>query len=369
MSDVQFVLAPGLVTVEFEYDPALIAVDSLAGLLRSSTYSGLPEWVYRVANQVTAEDKREIELLVDGFGNLFYDKTGEVHWPSFEAMVVSLRTAEPSSLVDRMFEKFCMHVPEDKAPSAGERAELLADVNKFNDWLTMLWEDEDVDRELSSRVHYYLQRPAEMQQFVVGTLRGMWDKYLAEEWKHVGPQVQANVEAFRKQRYRDMTVSEALRTVTGREMPGAWEGKVGTINRLVFVPAPHMGPYLVGLIGKTQARILFGAQPPRTEPADANVKSAAPAMSRSELLVRLNMLGDDVRLQILELLVHEQELCAQEIINRLDLSQSSASRHLAQLTATGYIKERRREVNKCYSLNRARIEDTLHALQAFFEKC
>jgi DNA-binding transcriptional ArsR family regulator len=151
-------------------------------------------------------------------------------------------------------------------------------------------------------------------------------------------------------------------------MPGTWEDKVGAISRLTFLPAPHMGPYLVGLIGKTQARILFGAQPPRTGSTEVETKSAAPTMSRSELLVRLNMLGDDVRLQILELLVHEDELCAQEIIGRLDLSQSSASRHLAQLTATGYIRERRREVNKCYSLNRARVEDTLNALHAFFQK-
>jgi DNA-binding transcriptional ArsR family regulator len=156
--------------------------------------------------------------------------------------------------------------------------------------------------------------------------------------------------------------------VTGREVPGSWEEKLSSLKRLTFIPTPHIGPYLVGLIGDTQARILFGAQPPRGAAADAGTKGAAPSMSRSELLVRLNMLGDDVRLQILELLVQEDELCAQEIISRLELSQSSASRHLAQLTATGYIKERRREVNKCYSLNRARVDDTLAALRTFFEK-
>lgn len=372
MSDAQFVLAPGLVAVEFEYDPALVGVDSLAGLLRASSYSGLPDWVYRAASRLTAEDRREIELVIDGFGGLFYDSNDETRWPSFEALLDYLEAADPAALVDRVFSKLCSHLPKDEATGeeipAPDRAELLADREKFLNWLARLWEDDQMDRALFERVHYLLQNPAEMQRLVVTTLRAMWDRYLAEEWERLRPQLEASVAAFGKQRYPDMTVSEALRTVTGREMPGAWEDKLGAINRLTFIPAPHMGPYLVGLIGKTQARILFGAQPPRPASAATDADSAAPSMSRSELLVRLNMLGDDVRLQILELLVQEEELCAQDIISRLELSQSSASRHLAQLAATGYIKERRREVNKCYSLNQARVDDTLKALHAFFRK-
>jgi len=96
------------------------------------------------------------------------------------------------------------------------------------------------------------------------------------------------------------------------------------------------------------------------------VRSAASsALSRSELLVRINGLADDTRLRILQLLVQEGELCAQDIITRLGVSQSSMSRHLSQLRATGYLTERRREVSKCYSLNTERIDDTLRALSHF----
>jgi hypothetical protein len=49
----------------------------------------------------------------------------------------------------------------------------------------------------------------------------------------------------------------------------------------------------------------------------------------------------------------------------LELSQSAASRHLRQLTATGYLVERRSQVAKCYSLNPARVDDTLRALKRF----
>lgn len=371
MSDVQFVLAPGLVSLEFEDDPALVGVDSLANLLRANTYAGLPDWVYRAANRLTPEDRRDLELALDGFGSLFYDKENETRWPSFQALVDALEATDPADLMDRFFTKLCGMASKDEGTAEAappDRAELLADREVFLGWLDQTWMGEELDRELFGRVHELLQDPPGMQRFVVATLRGLWDKYLAAEWPNVQAQIAANLAAFRKQHFRNTTVSEALRTVTGRELPGAWEDKLGAINRLTFIPAPHLGPYLVGMIGKTAARIMFGAPPPHGAAAEPETKSAAPTMSRSELLVRLNMLGDDVRLQILELLVQEQELCAQEIISRLELSQSSASRHLAQLTATGYIKERRREVNKCYSLNRARIEDTLNALAAFFQK-
>jgi ArsR family transcriptional regulator len=86
-------------------------------------------------------------------------------------------------------------------------------------------------------------------------------------------------------------------------------------------------------------------------------------LSRSDLLNQLNALADDTRLHIIELVSGEGELRAQEIIARLGLSQSSASRHLRQLTATGYLIERRGEAGKIYSLNRDRIEDTLDAVR------
>ena len=50
---------------------------------------------------------------------------------------------------------------------------------------------------------------------------------------------------------------------------------------------------------------------------------------------------------------------------RLDLSQSAASRHLKQLSATGYLIERRCSGAKCYSLNRERVQDTMRAVEAF----
>ena len=81
--------------------------------------------------------------------------------------------------------------------------------------------------------------------------------------------------------------------------------------------------------------------------------------------MRLNALADDTRLRILKLISEKGELRSQDIMQSLDLSQSAASRHLKQLSATGYLFERRHSGAKCYKLNPQRIKDTLQAVSIF----
>ena len=90
-----------------------------------------------------------------------------------------------------------------------------------------------------------------------------------------------------------------------------------------------------------------------------------PDLSRAEILVRINALADDTRLRILKLVSEEGEQRSSEIMARVELSQSAVSRHLKQLSATGYLNERRCEGAKCYALNPSRIEDTLSAISLF----
>jgi len=84
------------------------------------------------------------------------------------------------------------------------------------------------------------------------------------------------------------------------------------------------------------------------------------------LLTRLSGLADETRLRILELFAEQNELSAQEIMARLDLSQSSVSRHLKQLAP--YVVERRGEgASKFYGLSPAQLSLTFQALRQILE--
>jgi DNA-binding transcriptional ArsR family regulator len=125
------------------------------------------------------------------------------------------------------------------------------------------------------------------------------------------------------------------------------------------VPSGHVGPYLGKFMVGDAFAIVFGARLPE------GIQYDAPDLSRAEILVRLSALADDTRLRILKFLAEDGEQRSQDIMRHLDLSQSAASRHLKQLSATGHLTERRCEGAKCYSLNSERIEDTLNATKVF----
>ena len=213
----------------------------------------------------------------------------------------------------------------------------------------------------------YIMNPEQLQADSVEHLRYMWENYLKSEWKRTKPMLQEAVEVFSQVDFSNMTGFEAIEAITGRNMRGKddFEENLRQAGILTFVPSAHLGPYIGWGPAEDWPRhivFLFGARLPK----NTAVKSGA--LGRSELLVRLNALADETRLKILELLTVHEELCAQDFITELDLSQSSASRHLRQLTASGFLSERRRDVAKCYSLNPDRIDDTIRALKDFLRK-
>ena len=168
------------------------------------------------------------------------------------------------------------------------------------------------------------------------------------------------VMAFEEIDFSTMSRDEAAKYITGQEVnPDFWERTNQDANHLIFVPSAHNGPYLGQFQYKNAQGLIFGARLPKDTEVDA------PDLSRNEITVRLSALADDVRLHILKLIAEEGELRSQDIMDRLDLSQSAASRHLNQLSATGYLIGRRCSGAKCYTLNTERIQDTLRAVSAF----
>jgi DNA-binding transcriptional ArsR family regulator len=190
----------------------------------------------------------------------------------------------------------------------------------------------------------------------------MWDEVLASEWDRNLPMLTESIVAFESLDFAGLTVLEALTRVSLRDVPPpVSESHFAAIERLILFPSAHTGPYLLrlGSLSGATERFAFGARIP--EGAPTNI----PTLSRSELLTRLNALADDTRLRILELLAQEGELNTPDIIARLELSQSAASRHLEHLAATGYLTVRRHEGAKCYQLNPERIDHTFKALKEF----
>jgi len=359
VADWDFILAPSTVNVEFEINEPLILLHSLRLVSIVEAHSGLSEWVIHTA------DKLEYDVLIHNHFVLdVADHVALYAEPTtFPELITALQAEDPNKLVE-----YAIHWLRDYEDYPGDEA-LLASEQDMVDTVHKLLapkleaKGEEFDTEAWAARYHYLVNPEELRALCVQHLQYLWDEHLKPEWKRIYPMLQDAYEAFTSMDYSGLTAHGAIETVTERNMRSAdnLSEKLKSAHTLTFIPSAHLGPYLAWMQREEGERmiIFFGVRQPK------NAKVQSLALSRSELLVRLNALADETRLRILELLTEHNEMCAQDFINRLDLSQSSASRHLRQLTASGYISERRRDVAKCYSLNPDRVEDTIQALRTF----
>jgi ArsR family transcriptional regulator len=151
-----------------------------------------------------------------------------------------------------------------------------------------------------------------------------------------------------------------IQFVTGTEFTESkWGDTVQNAKELIFIPNAHFGPYIRGDKVGDRFYVYFGAHLP--EGSEVHI----PELDRAEIVARLSALADDTRLNILQMIAENGQMRAQEIMEAINLSQPSVSRYLTQLTATGYLQERRESGAKVYILNKDRIEKTLKAVHAF----
>jgi ArsR family transcriptional regulator, arsenate/arsenite/antimonite-responsive transcriptional repressor len=321
----------------------------------------LDPWITTTWNSFSPERRHNNRLVMEG---LHFAVMPVQSWKSFEDYLNDLTATDPVLLRDRLLERLTCPKPSDAARNGRQEPliepQRLLDKETYINFLLAKHAD-GIDVELEREAHDYFSDPPRMHALIIYHLQTMWREVLQPEWKRVRPMLEDAVFAFRAQDFRQVHPFDVVRRVTGQELTPHWETMIQHARHITLVPSAHVGPYVGKFSYEDSLWMMFGAHLPE------GMRSESSALTRSELLVRLSALNDDTRLRILELLSQRDELCAQDVITLLDLSQPAASRHLKQLSATGYVTERRREGNKCYALNRERLDDTCELLNRFLK--
>jgi DNA-binding transcriptional ArsR family regulator len=346
-------------SVEIMLDQVQTFINSMVLLVRSEELSGLNPWIYETVGALTSEQKTDHDLVTIGVHQAILPTR---YWKDLPTFLAHLESADPVMLRDKVLNAYINFEPCEEAEETieADNETLLADVDFFLKYLKSRFGEEYIDPVIEIKAHELLNNPVQMQKLIVSHLNFMWEEFFKSEWERIEPMLNDAVMAFEEIDFSDMSRAEAIKYITGRDITGeCWKKEPPDANRLVFVPSAHNGPYLGRFHYKNTLGIIFGARLPK----DTEVH--APDLSRNEITIRLGALADDVRLHILKLIAEDGELRSQEIMDRLELSQSAASRHLKQLSATGYVIERRCSGAKCYSLNEERVQDTLRAVAAF----
>ncbi len=356
-----YVYAPTIVNISFSTAPVCNIFESL-GLLNSvDELSGLDPWIYETVARLPQHAMQTNHLLdCAGAWHLVGHAGNDLINREFPEYLKWLEDQTPDDL-RHIMTRWLVDIPGDETPPTLEA--VYSDLDTMIGQVTKMAahkqtvKDHDFHPERFVEVFPLLNDPVRLKAILLEHLHWMWDNILREEWERRQPQLTAVLEAYRQLDFQNLTALEAVRTITGRDLANTgWEWPQ---TDLVFIPSPHIGPYVgrFDMEGEKTGYIMFGVrQPPQT-------RSRSPELTRAELIPRLSALADDTRLQILEAVAQHDEICAQDIINLLDLTQSAASRNLRQLVATGYLVERRRETAKCYSINRERVDETMRALR------
>jgi DNA-binding transcriptional ArsR family regulator len=344
--------------VEVNIEPVHNALHSLMSILKAAHLSGLGEWVESTRAALTPDELETHRLVMEGLHYALYPQR---QWSTFSAFIEHLQNMDPAALRMRLLDGyFTLPWMRDEPSPYQTFEEVLQSPESYIDFLTGRFGEEVVDPRLEKQAYALVVDPPAMQALIVSHLSMMWDRFLAVEWARVEPMLADSAAAFEATNLSRMSYGEAAEFITGQALPEKHlEIIERDFNRLVFVPSAHVGPYLGHFYRNDTYYIIFGARLPQGAALDA------PDLSRNEIVVRLNALADDTRLRILHFIAQNGEQCSQDIINELDLSQSAASRHLKQLSATGYLIERRHEGAKCYSLGEDRLRDTFQAILAF----
>jgi len=354
----EVILAPETSRMAISAEPTLNALNMLMMFAWAEEISGLDPWVEKTVALLSAQEIEQNNLVMMG---LYFAIVPRRSWPSLPAYIEHLREMDPRELRDRVLDSYIELPCKQDAPCEADKETILASADNFLSFLRGRFPAEAIDEAIERQAHALLAHPSRMRSVVTDHLQSMWEKFLAAEWKRTEPLIDETVHAFQSLDLSAYDDAELAQLITGKS-PAELEKLVDEISnaeKVVFVPSVHIGPYLTRFTRSGVTWILFGARVPE------GLRQKHAALSRAELLVWLSALADDTRLRMLAFIRDQGESCAQEVIEELELSQSTASRHLRQLAASGYLTERRTEAGKCYSIHRERFADTIQALEAF----
>lgn len=342
-------------------EPAMNAFISMLLISNAKDEPGIHEWVTKINSQMSSEEQFRHKLVTIGF---HYSILPEVPGATFETYLDHLEATPPSEFRNRLlsaYSEICFtHEAQGIENQPVDWDEVLSSAKNYVEFLRSRFGDELTDEDVEARAYQYVIDPAALKQLLTGHIRWFWKNYLQAEWARVRPMLEESARAFNQIDFSNMTRVEIVQFVTGKEITESkWGDQLLNAKELIFIPNAHIGPYIRTAKVRDNFYIYFGAHLP--EGSEIRV----PELDRAEIVSRISALADDTRLQILQLIAERGEMRSQEIMEVINLSQPSVSRYLSQLTAAGFLQERRANGGKAYILNTDRIEKTLKAVSAF----
>lgn len=335
-------LLEGPLALEIDYMVSLphsvLATASL--LCATAQFEGLGDWLQEAKTQMTPDLYQELCLIIT-FPGQYQRFTAELlsclppeapSW-SFDQLVAHL-----SKIPAVRYQLLTLRaLARGGSPSPSTTA-LLTLLDDPATWAAYLHR---AGSEVAPEIVAALVRNGdELKERVIQTIVRFWNEIYSQEFQATRPAMERSV-AHNLSRVSPPGFADLFLAVTGRRIPEGLAALLPGIRRVVFCPSCYVGPYVAYSHLADQLILYYNCRATPTSTAAGQELGLYPP---------LKALADETRLQILALL-RGRELYAQEIVDKLDISQPAVSRHLNLMAASGILKIRREGNAKYYAID------------------
>ncbi|HEY0601876.1 MAG TPA: ArsR family transcriptional regulator [Herpetosiphonaceae bacterium] len=349
------------VTVEWQVSLGLELLSAASLTIVVHEFEGLGSWLLEAYSTLSNRLRQDLDLalrltgynqaVVEMLANQLLGAGAAAH-NSVEAFFDEIAALDDETcrrMLETILEK---SIARHEISTDLSAADLLADPKQLDAVLAQM--PLPVDAARASRL---LRAPTEWRDLVLSSLQRFWERIYRDQWNQTRDQLLRSVEYHRRHSY-PAEITALFTAVTGRQVPDRIRSHLAEIERVRFVPSLYLGPYVSFLFHNSTGTILYNGQgTPVTEPTEG------PQIE--DLYHPLTALADKTRLMIVAML-NGRELYAQEIVDRLGISQSAVSRHLQLMVDMKVLNVRRGERGaKYYSINTIALQSVAHRLSEF----
>ena len=355
--------------ISFDGSFAHVITSSLAILATAPVYEGLDQWVYVTFAALPDDLRRDIQTIFDPIGvplilrQLATEAPDIPDFPAFIGWLSVLDDAAVRETVSFILRGLARKVASKSA--TGVFVPSVDDAKGVKDFLRTTgcsWTElARKDKEAFEQLVVLLTNPEQLKARLVFTATRFWEKAYQEEHEETRNIISRSVAYHRQIRYPE-AFGEVFLAVTGKVLSQTAERAYAAagLERVTFIPSCHTGPYVRFAPLDEEGKSLFLIFNARPQSGDQD----HPLTSVRYVFPPLKALADETRLEILGILA-DGELYAQQIVDRLEISQPAVSRLLRLMVAGGILTERKDAGMKFYGIRKDTLTNLAKRIAAF----
>ena len=353
--------------IRFESALPYVLMSTLSTLARAPEYEGFDQWIYVTYASLDEELRRDVGLLFKHLGALITfrelarmaepprDLPGFIGWLT-TLDVAAVRLAVEGVLQDLACETASSGGGPRLVPRLDDRAALDDFLRRTGcEWAELA----RIDSRQFDLLVGLLQRPVELKARLVSGVARFWERHFSGPYAELRPTIEASAAYYDTRSAPAGGIAMLYTEVTGKPLSEDGQRILDEADEVLFIPSAFGGPYVQFQPVDSEGTVIAISYNCRTTPPSGELDRRLRSM-----FPPLKALADETRLEILRLLT-EQELYAQQIVDRLGISQPSVSRHLALMVAGGVLRDRRSNGMKFYSVNKQLLEALGAQLSSF----